>query len=293
MAEESGSDFWQFAEALRANADVLDRAEAEAYSEPTHEAIASLAVEVASGMLSPLQLSALRLTLSVRAFAPLVEAHRSLAAISAHACNGAPSWAILKEGRVACTPDDLAAAAASAAWPTVTSDPAAEAPNAIDHAWPGDAAAGALSVVLYGRLGTSPFWAFHDALVALQARGVVGKYVFRHGIPPAAACTVTTLQGYGVNLDIKNMEYMNLDERKGEAAAAVAFPAGEEVGGFVFSTLLERRPDLGAGLASFRSALLAASDELQVNLRQGALVRCRSVQTSACPPLSLIDATQP
>ena len=82
-----------------------------------------------------------------------------------------------------------------------------------------------------------------------------------------------------MNLDIKNMEYMNLDtdseekKREGDGsesssstatAAAeepVVFPEGETVDGFVFSTLLERRPELGAGLAGLRRELLDASAE--------------------------------
>ena len=105
-----------------------------------------------------------------------------------------------------------------------------------------------------------------DALVEAQVSGSVASYTFRHGVPPAAASTTTALQGYGVNLDIKNMEYQNLDDGGGSkdgkpdgtdaAAADVSFEEGEEVGGFVFSTLHRRRPGLGPGLAALRQEMV-------------------------------------
>ena len=74
--------------------------------------------------------------------------------------------------------------------------------------------------------------------------------------------TTTVLQGYGVNLDIKNMEYMNIDDSRraeesevqnndtSEAAmlsvenvSYIDFD-GEQLNGFLFSVLLQRRPEL-------------------------------------------------
>lgn len=89
--------------------------------------------------------------------------------------------------------------------------------------------------------------------------------------------TRTTLQGYGVVLDVKNMEYKNYDpsatpteehdgagagEGEGEAGEASApndglsIVDGEEVGGVVLSTLVTRRPELRRELGMLRQALL-------------------------------------
>lgn len=78
----------------------------------------------------------------------------------------------------------------------------------IDHAFVGAGAGkSAVRLVLYGRVGTSSFWAMHDAAQPLLSAGTVGEVSFRHGSVPTGSSTSTALQGYGVNLDIKNMEY--------------------------------------------------------------------------------------
>lgn len=122
MAEDSNENFWRFVTALRSDDTLasLDAVETQPYSEADHEQLASLAVEVAAGMVSPLQLSALRLSLAVRSFAPLVETHRSLAAVSAGICggNGGGAWAVaVPSGRVACDITELAAAVGEGEWP--------------------------------------------------------------------------------------------------------------------------------------------------------------------------------
>ena len=76
----------------------------------------------------------------------------------------------------------------------------------IDHAFLG-AGKSSARLVLYGRVGTSSFWTMHDAAQPLLTTGTVGEVSFRHGAVPTGSSTSTALQGYGVNLDIKNMEY--------------------------------------------------------------------------------------
>jgi len=260
--------------------------EGESYSEAAHEQMAALAVEIAASLLSPLQQSALRFTLSMRSFAPLVETHRSLAFVSAGACGEKKpsSWVVLRlSGQVLCQPSDVGTFMNPASsLPRVSA--VAEAPRPeVDHAHvlpnsPPAFVEGAEEATLYGRFGTSSFFAMHDALVAAQSEGRIKAYVFRHGVPPPGSAVATALQGYGVNLDIKNMEYQNLDDGAGSAVGeegeggaaseeeAVSFEEGEEVGGFVFSALHTRRPDLGAKLSTLRAALLdeEESEELKV-----------------------------
>jgi len=286
MAEESNQDFWAFVAALRTPETIalLDKAESEAYAEASHEQLGSLAVDVASGLLSPLQLSALRLTLAVRNFAPMVETHRSLAAVTSDVCEGVrsssaeTSWVVLRpSGRVVCSPSELA----QTAGPVVSAAAEGAKVPGVDHVFggasaPATGASAPEDATLYGRIGTSSFWTFYDALVAAQEAGTVARCAFRHGTPNRGTTTPTALQGYGVNLDIKNMEYMNIDDGEAnkdvnaaEAAgsgggirsedASVSFPEGEEVGGLVFSTLLERTPSAGPALASLRKELLEAS----------------------------------
>ena len=78
--------------------------------------------------------------------------------------------------------------------------------------------------VLYGTLGSSSYCSLHSWLVnhPLVASGEV-QYSARHAFfdnsltPDAAG--FTRLQGYGVYLDIKNMEYKNVDDEATKTAA--------------------------------------------------------------------------
>jgi|MDSY01.1.fsa_nt_gb hypothetical protein len=158
MAEESHGGFWKFVGALRGlgaeRSAALAGVERVPYNESLYQHMASLATEVAAVFLSPLQLSALRLTLAVRSFAPLVETHRSLADVSAHVCANAsfaeasfsPSfgdtWVVFSPSRrVVCDPSRLVAAATAwcgagaspCTWPTVRDTSTEEAVAEVDH----------------------------------------------------------------------------------------------------------------------------------------------------------------
>jgi hypothetical protein len=132
----------------------------------------------------------------------------------------------------------------------------------------------AVKAVLYGLLGSPSFCAMHAALSAAVAAGSVGEYSARHSLQlpamvnassfsssssssssSASAAPSTLLQGYGVFLDIKNMEYKNVDDAAASAtsssssstsAAAVTAAAQEaadwEVLGLNFTALFQHIP---------------------------------------------------
>jgi hypothetical protein len=95
------------------------------------------------------------------------------------------------------------------------------------------------------------------------------KYTFA-GI--VATQNVTKLQGYGVFLDIKNMEYKNVDdsnlknEHDGNTAndAPISFPEGEEIEGIVFSKLVLRDKMLASELKMPREELLSKAVKTEV-----------------------------
>eukprot|EP00899_Mesostigma_viride_P007641 jgi/Mesvir1/16879/Mv15763-RA.1 len=153
--------------------------------------------------------------------------------------------------------------------------------------------------VLYGALGSPCFARFHAELSAAVQEGHVRyifRPVFFSGsesrCTPAAAtaggdaqssspaahgieaCVATgtreenmILSGYGVELAIKNMEYKAVDdskvkeEDKGDAAKGLprAEDVADEVNGFVFSKLVERRPGKAQELMTFRDHLLSSA----------------------------------
>ncbi|GAB2283600.1 hypothetical protein Dimus_018106 [Dionaea muscipula] len=134
--------------------------------------------------------------------------------------------------------------------------------------------------ILYGALGTDCFRQFHDVLMSAAEEGKV-KYVLRPVLP--SACEVRTtpcgavgtrdplnLGGYGVELALKNMEYKAMDDTAVKKGVTLEDPhiedLSQEVRGFIFSEILERKPDLKSEIMAFRDYLLSStvSDTLDV-----------------------------
>lgn len=72
------------------------------------------------------------------------------------------------------------------------------------------------TAILYGTVGSPSMMGFHRVLKDAAEAGEV-RYVFRHALPygnesVGGEGAKTALQGYGVVLDVKNMEYRNLDD---------------------------------------------------------------------------------
>ncbi|KAA3463503.1 UDP-glucose:glycoprotein glucosyltransferase-like [Gossypium australe] len=134
--------------------------------------------------------------------------------------------------------------------------------------------------ILYGALGTECFREFHVTLVQAAKEGKV-KYVGRPVLPSGCEGEVglcgavgardsLNLGGYGVELALKNMEYKAMDDSTVKKGVTLEDPRTEdlsqEVRGFIFSKILERKPDLTSEIMAFRDYLLSStiSDTLDV-----------------------------
>ncbi|KAK8561285.1 hypothetical protein V6N12_048359 [Hibiscus sabdariffa] len=134
--------------------------------------------------------------------------------------------------------------------------------------------------ILYGALGTECFREFHLTLVQAAKEGKV-KYVVRPVLPSSCegevgpcgavgAMDSLNLGGYGVELALKNMEYKAMDDSTIKKGVTLEDPHTEdlsqEVRGFIFSKILERKPDLTSEIMAFRDYLLSStiSDTLEV-----------------------------
>ncbi|KAJ0970439.1 hypothetical protein J5N97_023316 [Dioscorea zingiberensis] len=134
--------------------------------------------------------------------------------------------------------------------------------------------------ILYGAPGTECFREFHAVLAESSKKGQA-KYVVRPVLP--SGCQAITsycggigtsdavhLGGYGVELALKNMEYKAMDDSAIKKGVTLEDPRTEdlsqEVRGFIFSKILERKPDLTAEIMAFRDYLLSSSisDTLEV-----------------------------
>ncbi|CAL1352591.1 unnamed protein product [Linum trigynum] len=140
--------------------------------------------------------------------------------------------------------------------------------------------AGSHVAILYGAIGTDCFKEFHTALVIAAKEGQV-KYVVRPVLPSGCESEVhhcvavgaresLNLGGYGVELALKNMEYKAMDDSTIKKGVTLEDPRTEdlsqEVRGFIFSKLLERKPELTSEIMAFRDYLLSStiSDTLDV-----------------------------
>lgn len=247
VAGESDASFWGFADAAFARLTA---------SPPASDLECALAV--AEPLLSPLDRRLLKLSLAVRAFAPAVELHRQLA--SAHVGEGAAAPCVatgeafaVVHGTVACTVADVSAALAAGVdgEPTVYEfDHVRAAPTSPP---------GTPVVILYGTMGDAASLSWYEAMTRLTAAGDV-RFVWRHVRRAAAAARPVVLQGYGCELDIKNMEYKALDDRPpggtgASAAGRATMGAAARVAGIDFDTLRRRRPEHSDALDALRKGL--------------------------------------
>lgn len=132
-------------------------------------------------------------------------------------------------------------------------------------------------VVVYGLPGSARFAAMHrvvEEALAGREGGEELEYVARAVAAPASYQLPTRVPGFGVALDIKNMEYRALDDRavaeedeedeEGEDSAAGSEEEEdeeEEVAGILFSRLASRYPALGPRLEVARKELAAREAE--------------------------------
>ncbi|KAJ4874821.1 UDP-glucose:glycoprotein glucosyltransferase [Raphanus sativus] len=143
-----------------------------------------------------------------------------------------------------------------------------------------DSKAGTPVAVLYGAVGTGCFREFHLSLAQAAKEGKV-TYVVRPVLPsgcegktrPCGAIGArdnVSLAGYGVELALKNMEYKAMDDSAIKKGITLEDPRTEDlsqdVRGFIFSKILDRKPELRSEVMAFRDYLLSStvSDTLDV-----------------------------
>ncbi|KAG0448863.1 hypothetical protein HPP92_027626 [Vanilla planifolia] len=148
-----------------------------------------------------------------------------------------------------------------------------------DHIYLGSSTSNRVAI-LYGAIGTKCFQEFHVILAEASLKGKI-KYVARPVLPlwcqsAASFCAgigaldAINLGGYGVELALKNMEYKAMDDSTIKKGVTLEDPRTEdlsqEVRGFIFSRILERKPELTGEIMAFRDYLLssAISDTLEV-----------------------------
>ena len=127
-------------------------------------------------------------------------------------------------------------------------------------------------IILYGVVGSSSFCTLHNDILN---NNYDKTYSFRHAFPGMETITNDMrLQGYGVVLDIKNMEYKNVDDRKHDniennnsiVEETISFVDGEEIDGLIFSTIYKNRPDLEKELTLLKDDLVNNNNKESMKL---------------------------
>ncbi|GMF40793.1 unnamed protein product [Phytophthora fragariaefolia] len=217
--------------------------------------------------------------LATRTYSVKVEMFRQLALDSGVRPCGeeADTWAVFYREphcveSVACSAEELEAVLKGKKQPSEQSCVAAGVNDVelqVDHKFPNsvsDVEEKRLSAILYGLVGTEKFHAFHSKLVK-QAQQNKIQYMVRHY--PRDSPLDTLLQGYGVALDIKNMEYKTIDDSKkaGEEEGTADEEGGdededeeeiddEEIEGFLFNPLIARHSAISDELKQFYDILV-------------------------------------
>lgn len=145
----------------------------------------------------------------------------------------------------------------------------------VDHKYPhlmassGESAL-PMTAILYGLVGTPSFYEFHGKLVELAAANEL-QYIVRHYAKDSSLETL--LQGYGVALDIKNMEYKTIDDSKksheGEDASSEDDQEDDDeddevdeddLDGVFFRTLMDNHGEIKSELKQFYDGMIKEQD---------------------------------
>jgi hypothetical protein len=259
---------------------------------PSSLATPRIQVDVlAAEWLPPLVLEVFRGELLSRGASAAVEAQLAVSRDKVVACGSSgDSVSLFAEvnGEVVC------------AVPTVDTLTAGTAPiYENDHVYPlalGVVSGTVPTVILYGALGTAEFHAAHTTLAAAAAAGKV-QYIVRHhhvgdGEP-------LRLAGFGVELDVKKMDYVATDDTKiSDDGAPLAGHADDDdaYGGFNFKRLGERYPAqveaLGSLKAYVKSTTAAIRDLKAWELQDIGIQAASRIVRSSDPAAALQDISQ-
>lgn len=219
VSEHSSEYFWRYTSDVCANSKMVDEVIENKNSDTVNELQSLVSASAVKQVPKPFY-SLMDTMIGLGNFLPAVQFFQSLADKFNDPCSGEP-FVVLYPGEVIlCSAVENLQSQFDQTEGAKTENVGS---NAVwDHVYLNDKTTKA---ILYGTLGSSSFCNLHNWLVnhPLVSSGEV-QYSVRHAFfdnsltPDAAG--FTRLQGYGVYLDIKNMEYKNVDDEASKAAAA-------------------------------------------------------------------------
>lgn len=216
----------------------------------------------------------LQYSLSLRAHSPLCEMHRTLARqivldqATSSALVEAQAFAVVDD-KVATTPSDLAELLSAAAAPEADE----ESPLLPDEVTRGE---GGPLVILYANMGSQTFLDLYKALTEKDATFVVRHR--GHVAYEEVGGNATVLQGYGVRLDIKNVEYRVFDDDESDGNEASLLVNASALGS------LSQQQHTLAGIQPSALKDLPEADAIKLQQELWKLHEKQQIQSQLVPP---------
>jgi hypothetical protein len=287
LAEESDAMFWKYVDAMCVKSSDIEALSGDIDASSSYQA---LAFEAATEILPKSSHALMNTVIGLNSYAPAVQFFHSMASPFGEPCDDKAFVVSYPGGDVSCSVEEAMDKAAkghvgdmdishfsgtSYEWDHLYSSSSSD-----DGDGDGDLGGGEEQrqqhLVLYGSLGSASFCALHAQLAATADKAAHSsiKYSARHAFPgQTPLSTSTRLQGYGVFLDIKNMEYKNVDDKK-DGSSDASDPSdddidellpvvdGEEIAGVNLAKLAAARPELSKQQLSTLKGELLQVEEL-------------------------------
>lgn len=250
LAEEGDEMFWKYVDAMCGKTEEIERSYG---AKESTSSLQTLAFEVAMGILPRSLHSLMNTVIGLNTYAPAVEFFNTIASPYGTPCGDKAFLVSYPGGQVSCSVQEAIERAKNGSnvnadmdlsyyssdsyeWDHVyTSSSGSDAENDVyDHSAVSSAGSNGGHLILYGAIGSSSFCSLHAEIKSAISNGVAAQYKYsaRHSFPgQTPISTSTRLQGYGIFLDIKNMEYKNVDDKKDDDGSDGGSSAEDTTGG--------------------------------------------------------------
>lgn len=232
--DQSPKSFWQYVDVMcSSHTALVDKVVTSSADSMLTSAAHTAGMTVATGVVDASMHSLMETMVGMGYYSPAVQFYSSLSEPFGNPCQGAAFAIMYPSEAVVCSIDQLSTMTSAISGKRDIGDVDIES-KLWDHIYPPLTTTNTPDnsvpkVVLYGVLGSSSFCSLHHAIVSRMQQGNL-RYSARHAFPGSSinsdgtgeGASAQRLQGYGVFLDLKNMEYKNIDDSDDNAATSAS-----------------------------------------------------------------------